>query len=128
LRRCNVGGGTLQQAPLRVKGQLAVRFSQSGKSPDLIGTCRHWRAAGALNRGAVNAPASPLAEACRVELPLLAGPETIRCRDKSYIAMCRCRRFVIANVQKDVELLAALKRCRIIARGRQARLVDAVDD
>ena len=35
---------TLQQAPLRVKGQLAVAFSQSGKSPDLVGTMQALRA------------------------------------------------------------------------------------
>src|ERR1700750_2570328 len=29
---------TLQQAPLRVRGQLSLAFSQSGKSPDLVGT------------------------------------------------------------------------------------------
>jgi glutamine---fructose-6-phosphate transaminase (isomerizing) len=100
---------TLQQAPLRVKGQLAVAFSQSGKSPDLIGTMQALRAAGALTVAAVNAPGSPLADACEWNLPLLAGPELSVAATKSYIAMLSLSAIVIAHVQKDAELLTALK-------------------
>jgi glucosamine 6-phosphate synthetase-like amidotransferase/phosphosugar isomerase protein len=100
---------TLQQAPLRVKGQLAVAFSQSGKSPDLVGTMQALRAAGALTVAAVNVPGSPLAEACEWSLPLLAGPELSVAATKSYIAMLSLSAIVIAHVQKDVELLNALK-------------------
>src|SRR5471032_3115121 len=99
---------TLQQAPLRVKGQLAVAFSQSGKSPDLVGTMQALRAAGALTVAAVNVPGSPLAEACEWSLPLLAGPELSVAATKSYIAMLSLSAIVIAHVQKDVELLKAL--------------------
>ena len=39
---------TLQAAPLRVADQLAVAFSQSGRSPDLVETMKALRGAGAL--------------------------------------------------------------------------------
>jgi glucosamine--fructose-6-phosphate aminotransferase (isomerizing) len=100
---------TLQQAPLRVKGQLAVAFSQSGKSPDLVGTMQALRQAGAFTVAAVNAPKSPLADACEWHLPLLAGAELSVAATKSYIAMLSLSAIVIAHVQKDTELLNALE-------------------
>ncbi len=66
-----MSAATLQQAPLAAcAGQLAVAFSQSGKSPDLVGTMQALRAAGALTVAAVNALSSPLADACEWHLPL----------------------------------------------------------
>ncbi|GGD59263.1 phosphosugar-binding protein [Caballeronia grimmiae] len=100
---------TLQQAPLRVSGQLAVAFSQSGKSPDLVGTMQALRDAGAFTVAAVNVPGSPLETACEWYLPLLAGPELSVAATKSYIAMLSLSAIVIAHVQRDVELLNALK-------------------
>src|SRR5690348_3249810 len=49
---------TLQAAPLRVAGELAIAFSQSGKSPDLVDTMTTLRRAGARTVSCVNAPAS----------------------------------------------------------------------
>jgi glutamine---fructose-6-phosphate transaminase (isomerizing) len=100
---------TLQQAPLRVSGQLAVAFSQSGKSPDLVGTMQALREAGAFTVAAVNVAGSPLEAACEYFLPLLAGPELSVAATKSYIAMLSLSAIVIAHVQRDVELLNALK-------------------
>jgi glucosamine--fructose-6-phosphate aminotransferase (isomerizing) len=100
---------TLQQAPLRVQGQLAVAFSQSGKSPDLVGTMAALRDAGALTVAAVNAPSSPLADACEWHLPLLAGPELSVAATKSYIAMLSLSAQLIAFWQRDEQLLAALR-------------------
>jgi glucosamine--fructose-6-phosphate aminotransferase (isomerizing) len=100
---------TLQQAPLQVRGQLALAFSQSGRSPDLIGTMVALRAAGALTVAAVNAPDSPLAAACEWNLPLLAGPELSVAATKSYIAMLSLSAQLIAYWQRDEPLLAALR-------------------
>ncbi|WNC91758.1 SIS domain-containing protein [Paraburkholderia sp. FT54] len=100
---------TLQQAPLQVRDQLALAFSQSGKSPDLIGTMEALRKAGALTVAAVNVPGSPLADACEFELPLVAGPEISVAATKSYIAMLSISAQLVAHWQKDAELLAALK-------------------
>jgi glucosamine--fructose-6-phosphate aminotransferase (isomerizing) len=100
---------TLQQAPLRVRGQLALAFSQSGKSPDLVGTMAALRDAGALTVAAVNAPSSPLADACEWHLPLLAGPELSVAATKSYIAMLSRSAQLVAFWQRDEPLLAALR-------------------
>lgn len=100
---------TLQQAPLQVRDQPALAFSQSGKSPDLVGTMEALRKAGALTVAAVNVSGSPLADACEFELPLVAGPELSVAATKSYIAMLSISAQLVAFWQKDAELLAALK-------------------
>src|SRR5690349_14224336 len=100
---------TLQQAPLQVRGQLALGFSQSGKSPDLVGTMQALRAAGALTVAAVNVPDSPLEQACEFYLPLVAGPELSVAATKSYIAMLSVSAQPVAHWQNDGELLGALK-------------------
>ncbi|WP_094778446.1 SIS domain-containing protein [Paraburkholderia ribeironis] len=99
---------TLQQAPLQVRDQLALAFSQSGKSPDLVGTMQALRNAGALTVAAVNAPNSPLADACEWQLPLVAGPELSVAATKSYIAMLSMSAQLVAHWQRDADLLAAL--------------------
>lgn len=99
---------TLQQAPLQVRDQLALAFSQSGKSPDLVGTMQALREAGALTVAAVNAPSSPLADVCEWHLPLVAGPELSVAATKSYIAMLSISAQLVAHWQKDADLLAAL--------------------
>lgn len=99
---------TLQQAPLRVSGQLAVAFSQSGKSPDLVGTMVALRQARAMTVAVVNVPDSPLSQACEWTLPLRAGAEISVAATKSYIAMLSLSAIVIAHVQRDDALLSAL--------------------
>ena len=101
---------TLQQAPLKVAGQLALAFSQSGRSPDLVGTMQALRRAGALTVAAVNAGGSPLAAVCEHELPLAAGPEVSVAATKSYIAMLAVSAQLVARWQRDAALLDALSR------------------
>ncbi len=100
---------TLQQAPLRVRDQLALAFSQSGKSPDLVGTMAALRDAGALTVAAVNAPQSPLADVCAWHLPLAAGGELSVAATKSYIAMLSISAQLVAYWQRDEPLLGALR-------------------
>jgi glutamine---fructose-6-phosphate transaminase (isomerizing) len=100
---------TLQAAPLRVAGELAIAFSQSGRSPDLIDTMTSLREAGALTVSVVNAPDSPLAGACEWQLPLLAGPEHSVAATKSYIAMLSLSAQLVAFWQRDPLLIDALR-------------------
>src|SRR5216683_6900827 len=73
---------------LRLKDQLFLAISQSGKSEDLVESAAMARAAGALTAALVNTPEgagliktghyppeSPLASACDVVLSMGAGPE-----------------------------------------------------
>jgi len=99
---------TLQQARLQVNGELALAFSQSGRSPDLVGTMTALRAAGALTVSLVNAPDSPLAAACEWNFPLHAGPELSVAATKSYIAMLSLSAQLVALWQGDDSLSHAL--------------------
>ncbi len=100
---------TLQQAPLRVRGQFALAFSQSGRSPDLVETMRVLHEAGALTAAAVNVPGSPLAEAAGIELPLQAGAELSVAATKSYIAMLSLSAQLVAFWQRDAAFVDALR-------------------
>ncbi len=100
---------TLQQAPLRVRDQLAIAFSQSGKSPDLVNTMAALREAGALTVAAVNVLPSPLADACEHALPLRAGPELSVAATKSYIAMLSLSAQLVALWQRDAALMTGLR-------------------
>lgn len=99
---------TLQQAPLKVDGQLALAFSQSGRSPDLVDTMKALHAAGAVTASFVNVPDSPLAAACAWNFPLLAGPELSVAATKSYIAMLSLSAQLVALWQGDDTLSHAL--------------------
>jgi len=90
---------TLQQAPLQVSGEWALAFSQSGRSPDLIGTMTALRDAGALTVSLVNAPDSPLAAACAWQLSLQAGPELSVAATKSYIATLALSAQLVARLE-----------------------------
>ncbi|MCD5364025.1 SIS domain-containing protein [Chromobacterium aquaticum] len=99
---------TLHQAPLAVKGQLAVALSQSGQSPDLIDTMKALGAAGARTVALVNKHQSPLAAACEWAVPLCAGDEKSVAATKSYIATLSAVARLVAHWQGDEGLLAAL--------------------
>jgi glutamine---fructose-6-phosphate transaminase (isomerizing) len=65
---------------------LVVGISQSGRSPDVVGVVEDGRAQGALTLAITNDPASPLAEAAEVVVPLGAGPELAVAATKTYVA------------------------------------------
>src|SRR5688572_30343473 len=77
---------TVYRRPLKLKGQLHLTISQSGRSDDLIEQTRAARRAGALTVGLINDFESPLAEDCDIVLPLGAGPELSVAATKTFIA------------------------------------------
>jgi glutamine---fructose-6-phosphate transaminase (isomerizing) len=70
---------------LDLRGQLFLAISQSGRSDDLIESTAMARAAGAITAAILNDPASPLAHAADVVLPLAAGPERSVAATKSFV-------------------------------------------
>src|ERR1700676_4724529 len=60
---------------LRLKDQLFLAISQSGRSDDLVESADMARASGALTAALVNTTQSPLATACDIVLPIGAGAE-----------------------------------------------------
>jgi glutamine---fructose-6-phosphate transaminase (isomerizing) len=65
---------------------VALAFSQSGRSPDLVEPMQRLRAGGATTVAFVNDAASPLAAAAEHPLPLHAGAERSVAATKSFIA------------------------------------------
>ncbi|MDF0730431.1 SIS domain-containing protein [Pseudomonas entomophila] len=98
---------TLQQAPLRVRGQLALGLSQSGQSPDLVQSLRRLGECGATTVALVNAEGSPLEQACQHHLPLGAGPELSVAATKSFVATLTASARLVAHWGQDAALLAA---------------------
>ncbi len=65
---------------------LFIAVSQSGGSPDLVGSMATARECGALTLAVTNAPDSPLAQAAQLHIDVLAGPEKAVAATKSYTA------------------------------------------
>ncbi len=63
---------------------LWVSVSQSGGSPDLVDSTVAAREGGATTVAVVNAPESPLAQACEFTIDVKAGPERAVAATKSY--------------------------------------------
>src|SRR6476660_8644619 len=65
---------THYSSPPRLDGQCVIGISQSGSSPDVIAVIEEAARQGALTVGLTNDPASKLAAAAELVLPLGAGP------------------------------------------------------
>jgi glutamine---fructose-6-phosphate transaminase (isomerizing) len=99
---------TLYHARLDTRGLLALAFSQSGRSTDLVETARAFTAGRATTVAFVNDTASPLADASRLVFALEAGEERSIAATKSFIAQLVAGARLAAAWQEDRELLAAL--------------------
>ncbi len=99
---------TLHHTPMRVRQQLVMAFSQSGRSPDLVETMQSLTSDGALTVALVNDINSPLAGVCRYVLPLMAWPEKSVAATKSYIATLAIAARLVSYWQSDDELRQAV--------------------
>ena len=72
--------------PRDLRTALVIAVSQSGRSPDIVATAHAARDAGARVVAIVNDPASPLAEAASLMVPLGAGIERSVAATKTCIA------------------------------------------
>ena len=77
---------TIYRAPLAWDDVLLVGISQSGAGPDIAAVLAAARAAGAPTLAITNDPASPLATAAELVLPLRAGEERAVAATKTYVA------------------------------------------
>jgi glutamine---fructose-6-phosphate transaminase (isomerizing) len=92
---------------LDLDGQLFLSISQSGRSDDLVETTLMARRAGALTVSLVNDPASPLACASELVLPLCAGPELSVAATKSFVASLAALMQIVAAWTGDPPLRGA---------------------
>ena len=100
---------TLYGAQLDCDGLVALAFSQSGQSPDLVEPTLQFSARGACTVAFVNEAASPLARAARWAFDLRAGPERSIAATKSFIAQMAAGARLVAAWQGDAALAAALE-------------------
>ena len=101
---------TVYDRPLKLKGQLHLTISQSGRSHDLIEQTRAAKKAGALTVGLINDVQSPLAEVCDIVLPLGAGPELSVAATKTFIATLAAILRLTAAWSRDGDLKKSLAR------------------
>jgi glucosamine--fructose-6-phosphate aminotransferase (isomerizing) len=101
---------TVYRRPLDLEGQLFLTISQSGRSDDLIESAAMARAAGALTAAIVNEPASPLAAASEIVLPLAAGPELSVAATKSFVASLAALLQLTALWTEDAAMSSACAR------------------
>ncbi len=71
---------------LRLKDQLFLSISQSGRSDDLVESARMAKEAGAITAAIVNDTESPLADISEIVLPMGAGPEHSIAATKTFVA------------------------------------------
>lgn len=101
---------TVYHRPLKLRGQLLLCISQSGRSDDLIEQAKFARDAGALTLALINAEDSPLARECEIVLPLCAGPELSVAATKSFIATLSAILRLVGEWAQDAGIHAALQR------------------
>ena len=101
---------TVYRQRLKLKDQLLLTISQSGRSDDLVEFSTMARSAGATTVAIVNEVASPLAEACDVLLPMAAGPELSVAATKSVIASLVMLLRITAAWADDANLHEAIER------------------
>jgi len=100
---------TLYRSQIVCDGLVALGFSQSGQSPDLVAPMHEFSAQGARTIAFVNDPESPLAQACQQTFALHAGPERSVAATKSYIAQLVAGASLAAAWQQDAAFSAALQ-------------------
>ena len=100
---------TLYQSSLVCDGLVALAFSQSGQSPDLVAPMRYFGEQGARTVAFVNDANSPLALASRQRIALHAGPETSVAATKSYLCQLAAGASLAAAWQQDSAFSAALQ-------------------
>jgi glutamine---fructose-6-phosphate transaminase (isomerizing) len=101
---------TVYRRRLRLKGQLLLTVSQSGRSDDLTEFAVMAKAAGALTAAIVNDTDSPLAAASDIVLPMAAGPELSVAATKSFVASLAVLLRFIAEWTDNQALRAATER------------------
>ncbi len=101
---------TIYRQPLRLRGQLLLTISQSGSSDDLVETTSAARTAGALTVAIVNDPASALASASEIVLPMAAGTEFSVAATKTFIASLAAVLRLSAQWADDNNMLKACER------------------
>jgi glucosamine--fructose-6-phosphate aminotransferase (isomerizing) len=101
---------TMYRQRLKLKDQLLLTISQSGRSDDLAEFSAMAKSAGATTVAIVNDVQSPLANICDVTLPMAAGPELSIAATKSFIAALAMLLRIVAEWADDESFRHAVAR------------------
>jgi glucosamine--fructose-6-phosphate aminotransferase (isomerizing) len=93
---------------MRLKDQLFLSISQSGRSDDLVESARMARKAGAVTAAIVNDTESPLAAASDIVLPIGAGAEQSVAATKTFVASVAALLRLTAVWSDDAAFVPAL--------------------
>jgi len=96
--------------PLKLRDQLFLAISQSGRSDDLVESARLAKSAGAITAAIVNDTESPLAQTSEIVLPIGAGPELSVAATKTFVGSLAALLRLIAAWTGDKALIAPLER------------------
>ncbi len=97
---------TVYGARPQMQDVLFVGVSQSGASPDLVGSLQAARECGALTVAVTNAPGSPLAQAAQIALDVAAGVERAVAATKTYTAQLLALHLLFSGAQALTEAAA----------------------
>ena len=95
---------------LKLRDQVFLAISQSGRSADLLAMTASAKASGALTVCIVNAADSPLAQECDAVLPMGAGPELSVAATKTFVATLAALIRLVAEWTGDASLGQAVQR------------------
>lgn len=101
---------TVYRRRMRLKNQLLLTISQSGRSDDLTEFTEMAKAAGAVTVAIVNDTDSPLAVASDIAMPMAAGPELSVAATKSFVTSLTVLLRFTAAWSEDEPLHAAVER------------------
>jgi glucosamine--fructose-6-phosphate aminotransferase (isomerizing) len=101
---------TVYHRKMRLKDQLFIAVSQSGRSDDLIEMTAMAKSCGALTVAIVNDEQSPLATSVDVLVPMAAGPELSVAATKTLVSSLAALLRLTAIWSNNLGLLAALDR------------------
>ena len=100
---------TLYNAPLRVRGALAIGVSQSGESADVVSSLKDLGSAGATTLAITNQLESALARSAEFALDQQAGAERSVAASKTMTSQMMVLALLVAYWSEDAALLEALR-------------------
>ncbi len=99
----------IYDAKLKLENALVIAVSQSGQSPDVVGSLQAARDAGAITVAVVNQPNSPLENIAEFVFPMHAGEEKSVAATKTFVSSLVALLPAISELSGDKDLALALK-------------------
>jgi glutamine---fructose-6-phosphate transaminase (isomerizing) len=108
---CSVGASvaSVYQRKLGFRDTLILTISQSGASPDIVAMQVMAREAGIPTIAITNDPASPLAKASDICVPLFTGPEKSVAATKTFVTSAALAAAVVARTGGHIGLESGLR-------------------